>query len=81
LGNLLESPEYSIRKTPYSDFKLSTGFMEAAFIAWKLIVNSVITNGPRIAMTNIHQIVSEKKAEVATQDFGGNFSFYSRVNI
>ena len=41
-------------KEDYSDFKLFTGFVTAAFIAWKLIVKKVITIAVKAAIINTH---------------------------
>ena len=38
----------------HSVLKLFTGFAIAAFIAWKLTVNKVITNAPAHAAAKIH---------------------------
>ena len=39
----------------HSVLKLFTGFARAALIAWKLTVNSVINNAPKIAEAKTHQ--------------------------
>src|SRR5262249_21750074 len=41
-SNLILYPSYSLFTIHYSLLKLFTGFATAAFIAWKLIVNTVM---------------------------------------
>jgi hypothetical protein len=41
----------------YSVLKLFTGFVMAAFIAWKLTVINAISNAVNPAIRNIHQLI------------------------